>query len=106
MVAAKLEMLEVREESDEVQDLSARTPGLSEGKESKGRREVSEALSNVWHETGHLEIVYPKFLEVRECGKVAEGASAEPFWSDSVPAIPQVLTNPEAFDEWKQAKLV
>jgi len=32
----KLEILEVREESDEVQDLSARAPGISEGEESKG----------------------------------------------------------------------
>jgi len=31
----KLEILEVREESDEIQDLSARATGLSEGKESK-----------------------------------------------------------------------
>jgi len=32
----ELEVLEVREESDEIQDLSARARGLPEGKESKG----------------------------------------------------------------------
>jgi len=47
----ELEVLEVREESDEIQDLSARACGLSEGEESKGWREVSEALLNVWHES-------------------------------------------------------
>jgi len=31
----KLEVLEVGEESDEIQDLSARATGISEGKESK-----------------------------------------------------------------------
>jgi len=102
----KLEILEVREESDEVQDLSARAPGISEGEESKGRREASEAPSNPRHETGHLEIIYSKFPEVCECGKAVEGAPAEPPGSDSyrIPILP--LTNPEAFDKWKQAKLV
>jgi len=73
VVAVKPEMLEIREVSDEVQDLSTRTAGLSEGKESQGWREVSEAPLNAWHETGHLEIVYPKFLGVRECGKSSGG---------------------------------
>ena len=104
----KLEILEVREESNEVQDLSARAPGISEGEELKGRREASEAPSNPRHETGHLEIIYSKFPEVRECGKAVEGAPAEPSGSEPRPYLTQIssLTNPEAFYERKQAKSV
>jgi len=46
----KLEVLEVWEESDEVQDLSASADRLFEGEESKCWREEPEALSNSWHE--------------------------------------------------------
>jgi len=102
----KLEILEVREKSNEVQDLSARAPGISEGKELKGRREMSEAPLNPRHETGHLEIIYSKFPEVRECGKAVEGAPAEPPGSDSYLTPIRPPTNPEAFDKRKQAKPV
>ena len=66
----KLEILEVREEANKIQDLSTRTNGLFEGEESKGWREVPEALSDGWHKTGYFEKVYSEVLEVRERGKV------------------------------------
>ena len=47
--AVEFEVLEVREESNEIRGLPTRTFGFSEGKESKRWREVPEALSNVWH---------------------------------------------------------
>ena len=43
----KLEILKAREEPDEIQDLSARTPGLFEGEESKRRGEVLKVPSRV-----------------------------------------------------------
>ena len=73
----KLEILEVWEETDEVQDLSARPAWLPEGKESKCWREVTKALLDVRHKAGYLEVVYPEFLEVRECGKVTQCTSVE-----------------------------
>jgi hypothetical protein len=78
---ANFEVLEIWEESDEIQDLPAGTPGLSESKESKSWREVSEALLNVRHEAGYLKIIYPKLLEVRECGEVTQRALAKAFTS-------------------------
>ena len=101
----ELEVLEVREESNEVQDLSARALGFFEGKESECWREVSEAPSNVWHKAGYLEVVNSKFLEVRECGKVRQSAPAEPFRGELV-KMTTTHTDPELFDEWKQTKLV
>jgi hypothetical protein len=71
----ELEVLEVREKSNEIQDLLARALGLSEDKESKRWREVSEIPLDVWHKTGYLEIVNSEFLEVRECGKIIEYAN-------------------------------
>jgi hypothetical protein len=59
----ELEVLEVREESNEVQDLSTRALRFFEGKESKCRREVSEVPLDAWHKAGYLEIVYSKLLE-------------------------------------------
>jgi len=66
----KLEVLEVREEADEIQDLSARPTWLPKGEESKCWREVTEAPSDVWPKAGYLKIVYSELLEVRESGKV------------------------------------
>ena len=73
----KLEILEVWEETDEMQDLSARASWLREGEEPKCGREVAETLLNVWHKAGYLEIVYSELLEVRECRKVTECTSVE-----------------------------
>jgi hypothetical protein len=67
---ADFEVLEIREEPDEIQDLPTRTSRSLESKESKSRREVSEVLLNVLHEAGYLEIIYPKLLEVRKRRKV------------------------------------
>jgi len=59
---------------------------------------VSKAPSNVRHEAGYLETVYSKLLEVRECGKVTQGASAKPPRSE--PLI-RVHANMEPLDEWE-----
>ena len=97
--------MKVREESDEIQDLSARALGFVEGKESERWREVSEALLNVWHKAVYLEIVYSEFLEIRECGEVRQGAPVELFGSELIQTgNPQ--TDPELLDEWKQTELV
>ena len=83
MAVVELEVLEVREETDEIQDLSARALGLFEGKEPERWREMPKAPSNVWHESVYFEIVYSEILEVRECGKVTQRMPVEPFGSES-----------------------
>ena len=101
----KPEILELREESDEIQDLSTRANGLFEGEESKSWREVLEALSDGWHESGYFEKVYSEVLEVRECGKVTQCALAKPRGRN--PGITNdPHADPESFDEWEQTKLV
>jgi hypothetical protein len=99
----EFEVLEVREESNEIQDLSARTLRFLEGKESKCWREVSEALLDVRHKAGYLEMVYSKLLEVRERGKVRQGAPLELFGSELAKVV---IADSESFGEWKQTKLV
>lgn len=49
-------------------------------------------------EAGYLETVYSKLLEVRECGKVMQGASAKPPRSE--PLI-VVRVNTEPLDKWE-----
>ena len=100
-IVAELGVLEVWEEPDEIQDLSARTPGFPEGKESKRRSEVPEALLNILHETGYLEVIYSKFLEVHECGKVTQGVTVKREVTRARGAA-----NTKPLDEWKQAKIV
>jgi len=51
---AKLEVLEVREEPDEMQDLVGRASGIPESEESKGLCKVSKVPLNVLHEVGYL----------------------------------------------------
>jgi len=101
----KPEVLEVREESDEIEYMSTGANGLFESKESKRRREVPEALSNGRHKVGYLEIVYSKFLEVHKSGEVAQVKLSEGFRVE-----PGVVCDPhaylESFDERKQTKLV
>ena len=101
----KLEILEVREESDEIQDLPARANGLFEGEESKGWREVPEALSDGWHKAGYFEKIYSEVLEVRKRGKVAHCTLAEPCRSKPR-MTSDPYADPKSFDEWDQAKLV
>ena len=101
----ELEVLEVRKESDKIQDLPARAPGLFEGKESQRWQKVPEVPLNVWHKARYFKIVNSKLLEVRECGKVRQGTPAELFGGEHVIiAIPR--TDPEPFDERKQTELV
>ena len=78
----KLEILEVWEEADEVQNLSARPAWLPKGEEPKCWREVIEAPLDVWHKAGYFEIVYSEFLEVRERGKVTQCMSVELIGSE------------------------
>jgi hypothetical protein len=78
-VVLKLEVLEVREKTDEIQELSTRAFGLFKGKELKSGWQVSKVPLNVGHEAGYLKVIYPEFLEVCEGGKVTQGTSAELF---------------------------
>jgi len=98
----ELEVLEVWEEPDEVQDLPARPFGLLESEKTKGRCEMSETSLNVWHKIGYPEMIYPKFLEVCEGGKVSQGVVVE---SELVFGI-KVEANAESLDERKQTELV
>jgi hypothetical protein len=95
--------LETWEEPDEIQNLPARALGFPEGKESKSWCKVSEALSDVQHEAGYLEIIYPELLEVRECGEVTERAPIKAFGSK---LVKRGQADAELLDEWKQTKLV
>ena len=99
----EFEVLEVRKETDEIQDLSGRALGLLEGKEPELRREMAKASSNVWHEPGYLEIIYSEFLEVCERGKATQCMPAEPSGGEFI-VFPQA--DPKSLDEWKQTKLV
>ena len=68
---------------------------------------MSETLVNGRDETGYVKAVYSEFLEVRECGKVAQGASVEPFGSDLGRGMTRTTqADLESFGEWKQAKFV
>jgi len=101
----KLEILEVWEESNEIQNLSARAPWLFEGEESKSWREVAEALLYGWHEAGYFEKVYSEVLEVCECGKVTHCTLTEPCrCKPRIAGDPHA--DPESFDEREQTKLV
>ena len=96
----EFEVLEVREEPDEVQNLSTRALRFFEGKDPKCRREVSEAPLDTWHKAGYLEIVYSKLLEVRERRKVRQGTPVKLFGSELADTvIPQA--DSESFDERK-----
>jgi len=101
----KPEVLEIWEESDEIQDLSTRAGGRLEGKEPKRWRKVPKALLNDWHKAGYLEVVYSEFLEIRKCRKMTQCTPSEVFGSEFV-CIGVIQADPESFDEWKQAELV
>ena len=100
----KLEALEMRKESNEIDDLLRRTSRPSESKELKGGREVSKAPSKIWHKFVYLEVIYPKFSEVLERVKVAHVVSAQSFGSERGIATPHA--NPKSFDEWAEVQLV
>ena len=102
-VTIELEDLEVREESDEIQDLAGRAFRFLESKKSKGGRKVSKTLFSVRHEAGCLKIVYSELLEVRECGKVMEIVSGKSFSSE---LAMRGHADAESLDEWKQPKVV
>ena len=66
----KLEVLKIWKESDEIQNLSAGADGCCESEKSKPRCEVPEVPVKIWHKCGHLKIIYPELLEVRESGEI------------------------------------
>ena len=51
-----------------------------------------------------METVYSEFLEVLECGKVAQGAPVKTCRSEFITIT--IHADPESLDEWKQTKLV
>jgi hypothetical protein len=61
---------------------------------------VPKALLNVWHKAGYLEAIYSKFLEVRECGKVTQGATAKRFGSKFFD-IMIIQVDMKSLDEWE-----
>ena len=96
----KLEILEVREESDEIQ-----YPTGSLRARNRRVGEVPKTLSDGWHKAGYFEKVYSEVLEVRECGKVTQCAVAKP--RGRKPRIANVPhADPESFDEWEQTKFI
>ena len=97
---AELEVLEIWEESDKIEDLPARPSGFPESKESEARHEVPKELLNVWHETWYIEVVYSELLDVRKCGKIAQGVPAKLFRGEVVGRI-MVRADAKSLDEWK-----
>ena len=59
---------------------------------------MAKALLNARDEPGYLKIIYSKFLEVHECGKVTQGTPAEPSGSESI-FVPKA--DPKSLDEWE-----
>ena len=102
----EFEILEVREESDEIQYFSASAFGLFEGEELECWREVPKTLLNGWHETGYLKVVDPKLLEVCKRGEVTQVVLAEPLRSEPGITDGDSHADPESFDERKQTELV
>ena len=101
-IVTELEVLEVWEEPDEIQNMPARSLGFMESEESERWSQASEALPNIFDESGYVEVIYSEFLEVRERGKVTEGAAV-----DSEPGVDvRAQTHTQSFDERKQAKIV
>jgi hypothetical protein len=66
---------------------------------------VSKALLNVLHKAGYLEVIYSKFLEVRERGKVTQGGTVKLFRGELGMGI-IVQADTESLDERKQTKLI
>ena len=97
------EVLETREESDEIQDLPGSAFGFHESEESNGWRQVPKPLLDVRHEAGYLQVVYSELLEVCERGKVVQIVSVKSITS-KLSATTQA--DPESLDERKQPKAV
>ena len=64
--------MEVREESDKIQYLAARAPGIFKSEESESRCKVPKVPVDVRDEAGYLKTIYPELLEVGEGGEVTE----------------------------------
>ena len=99
----ELEVLEVWEQTDEIQDLSGRALGLFRGEEPERWRETAEEPFNFRYEFGYLEIIYSEFLEAREGGKATHGTHAEPSGGEFI-VIPQA--DPKSLDKRKQTEIV
>ena len=97
--------MEVLEEPNEIQHLSAGTSGFPEGKELEGRFEVPKVPLNVWHEAWYIEVVYYKLPDVRECGRITQRAWAKHFRIEMVGGI-VVRADTKPLDERKQTELV
>ena len=95
--------MEIREESDEIQDLPWSAFRIHEREGSKGWCQVPKPLLNVRHEAGYLQIVYSELLEVCECGKVMQIVSVKSITSK---LSAMIQADPESLDEWKQPKVV
>jgi hypothetical protein len=60
----EFEIFQVLKQSDEEDDLLTGTSGTPQGERSDRRQEVIEILSDLRHETGDVQVVYPELLEV------------------------------------------
>jgi len=101
-ILAELEVLEIREESDEIQDLPRGASWFPESEESKSRREVSKVPLDVRHEAGYLEVVYSEVPEVFECGKVTQGEHVKTFGGEGM----KECADTESLDEREQTEVV
>ena len=100
-----LEVLQIWEESNEIQDLPTRAGGRFKSEEPKRWREVSKALLNGWHEVGYSEEVYSEFLEIRKCREMTQCSPTELFGS-KLDSTGVIQADPELFNERKKAEIV
>ena len=89
--------LEVLEELNKVQEPL--------GSPRVRNRSVGEKRPKHLHEAGYSDIIYSKYLRVRECGKITQGASDEQFGSEPGPTR-SLQADPESIYEREQAELV
>lgn len=63
-IIENFEVLQVLKYSNEIYDLAAGPPGISQGERSDCRLEVTKIPSDPRDELGDLQVIYPKFLDV------------------------------------------
>ena len=95
-------------QSDEVYNLSPGSFGCPEGERSDCRQGVTKVASDPRHELGYFQMVYPKFLDVGQCGKSAQKMTIEPLRGKTTDPIARevILSDLELLDQGKQTKFV
>lgn len=67
----EFEVLQVLKQSDEVYNLPMGPFRFLQGEGSDGRRKLTKVLLEPRHELWDIQVVYPKFVDACECGKLA-----------------------------------